>query len=96
MPQAYWIAHVIVTDEDVYAQYRSQAFAAVTSHGGDFVARGGRYAQMEGEDHAWNTVAVFPSYDDAITCYNSAGYQAALKLAAQSSRRSLVIVEGAE
>lgn len=41
---ACWIAHVFVMDEDAYAK---EAAETVASHGGEFVARGGRYVQME-------------------------------------------------
>lgn len=47
---AYWIAHVTITDEEIYAGYWKLAAEAVTSHGGRFVARGGRYKQMQGQD----------------------------------------------
>ena len=91
---AYWIAHVTVTDEDLYDQYRKLAGVAVADHGGSFLARGGRHITMEGEDHARNVVAKFPSFDDAVACYESATYQEALKFALKSSERHLCIVEG--
>lgn len=92
---AYWIAHVTITDEDLYSQYRKLAAEIVTSHGGNFVARGGRYIQMEGIDRSWNTVAVFPNFDEAVSCYGSPEYQSALEIAKRSSERELVIVEEA-
>ncbi len=92
---AFWIAHVTITDEDTYSQYRKLAAEIVSSHGGKFVARGGRYAQMEGTERSWNTVAVFPSFDEAVACYGSPEYQAALEIAKRSSKRELVIVEQA-
>lgn len=94
-PEAYWIAHVSIHDEAAYSVYRQAAAAAVAGHGGRFVARGGRYRQMEGTDRPWNTVAVFPDFDAAIACYESAEYQAALVHARGAATRDLVIVEGA-
>ncbi|MBZ8132695.1 DUF1330 domain-containing protein [Afifella sp. IM 167] len=91
--EAYWIAHVTVTDEAQYAAYRKMAAEAVAAHGGKFLARGGRYRQMEGTDRPWNTVAVFPSFEKAVECYDSPAYQAAVKIAARASERELVIVE---
>jgi len=95
MKPAYWIAHVSITDEVNYSKYRALAATAVGNHGGEFVARGGRYRQMEGQDRSWNTVAVFPNFDAAVSCYESDSYQAALEFARDSCERELVIVEGA-
>ena len=90
---ALWIAHVKVTDSDAYGKYAKAAGPAIAAHGGVFLARGGRYRQLEGNDRARNVVARFPSLEDAIACYESAGYQAALEHARGASERDLVIVE---
>lgn len=91
---AYWIAHVTITDEEDYSRYRELAACAVHTHGGRFLARGGRYTQLEGEEHSWHTVGVFPSYSAALSCYRSPMYQKALIFAERSSDRELVVVEG--
>lgn len=90
---ALWIAHVTVTDEDAYAGYREIAGEALAAFGGEFVARGGRYQQMEGRDHPRNVVARFATFEAAIECYNSPRYQEAVAIAKTSSERDLVIVE---
>ena len=90
---ALWIAHVTVTDPEAYAKYAQEAGPAIAAHGGVFLARGGRYQQMEGHDRPRNVVARFPSFDDAVACYNSPEYQAALAHARGASERDLVIVE---
>lgn len=90
---AFWIAHVSVTDQETYAKYAKIATEAIAEHGGEFLARGGRYQQMEGMDRARNVVARFPTFEDAVRCYNSAKYQEAVKFARASSERDLVIVE---
>jgi uncharacterized protein (DUF1330 family) len=46
---ALWIAHVTVTDPEAYAKYAQAAGPAIAAHGGVFLARGGRYQQMEGQ-----------------------------------------------
>ena len=96
MPKAYWIAHVEVTDAEIYGKYAAIATEAIAEHGGEFLARSGRYRQLEGNDRARNVVAVFPSFEDACACYDSARYQEAVVFAAQSSTRDLVVVEAAE
>lgn len=93
MPTALWIAHVHVTDADAYARYAAEATVAIAAHGGVFLARGGRYVQLEGNDRPRNVVARFPSLEAAVGCYNSTEYQAALAHAAGASVRDLVVVE---
>lgn len=90
---ALWIAHVNVTDADAYGNYAKAAGPAIAAHGGVFLARGGRYQQMEGNDRPRNVVARFPSFEAAVDCYNSPEYQAALEFARGASERDLVIVE---
>jgi uncharacterized protein (DUF1330 family) len=91
---AYWIAHVTVTDDAAYGRYAKLATEAIAAHGGRFLARGGRYRQLEGREHARNVLAEFPSLEAAEACYNSPAYQEALSHARGASTRDLVIVEG--
>ncbi len=93
MPTALWIAHVEVTDAEAYGRYAKGATDAIAAHGGVFLARGGRYVQLEGNDRARNVVARFASLAAAEDCYRSAEYQAALAHAAGAAVRDLVIVE---
>ncbi len=51
---ALWIAHVSVTDADAYKKYAELAGPAIAQHGGAFIARGGRYVQLEGRDRPRN------------------------------------------
>ncbi len=90
---ALWIAHVEVTDEDAYGKYAAIATEAIAAHGGVFLARGGRYVQLEGKDRARNVVARFPSLEEAVACYNSPRYQEALAFARGASERDLMVVE---
>ena len=93
MPTALWIAHVHVTDTDAYGLYAKGATVAIAAHGGVFLARGGRYVQLEGNNRPRNVVARFPSLEAAVECYNSADYQSALAHAKGASVRDLVVVE---
>lgn len=90
---ALWIAHVTVTDDAAYGRYAALAGPAIAKHGGAFIARGGRYVQLEGKDRPRNVVARFPSLEAAETCYRSPEYQEALDHARGASERDLVIVE---
>ncbi len=91
---AYWIAHVKVTDPEAYGRYAGLATGAIEGHGGRFLARSGRYVQLEGNERARNVLAEFPSLEAAEACYRSPEYQAALAHARDACERDLVVVEG--
>lgn len=90
---ALWIAHVTVTDEEAYGKYAKLAGPAIAAHGGTFLARGGRFVQLEGKERPRNVVARFASVEDAVDCYNSDAYQEALSHAKDASERELMVVE---
>ncbi|WP_135507477.1 DUF1330 domain-containing protein [Roseovarius aestuariivivens] len=90
---ALWIAHVTVTDEEAYGKYAKLAGPAIAAHGGEFLARGARFVQLEGKERPRNVVARFPSLEAAEQCYRSDDYQQALNHAKGASERELVIVE---
>ena len=93
---ALWIAHVKVSDEAAYGEYAKRATDVIAAHGGEFIARGGRYIQLEGPDRPRNVVARFPSVEAAEACYRSDAYQEALGFAEGAAERELVVVETAE
>ena len=93
---ALWIAHVTVTDPDAYGRYAALAGPAIETHGGYFIARAGRFVQLEGQARPRNVVAKFPSVEAAEACYHSPEYQAALAHARGASERELLIVETSE
>lgn len=90
---ALWIAHVTVTDEAAYGEYAKRATVAIADHGGVFLARGGKFEQLEGPTRPRNVVARFPSLEAAHDCYYSEAYQEALCFAKGASQRELSIVE---
>lgn len=90
---ALWIAHVTVTDEEAYKKYAAGATRVIAEHGGKFIARGGRYVQLEGRERPRNVVARFPDVETAEACYRSDAYQEALEHARGASERELLIVE---
>ena len=96
MPTALWIAHVDVTDAEAYGRYAALAGPALAAFDGVFLARSGRYVQLEGNDRPRNVVARFPSLERAVECYHSAQYQAALAHAKGAALRDLLVVEELE
>lgn len=93
---ALWIGHVTVTNEESYGRYAALAGPVIAAHGGVFIARGGRFVQLEGNERPRNVVARFASIEAAEACYNSPEYQEALSHARGASERDLVIVETSE
>ncbi|WP_435312240.1 DUF1330 domain-containing protein [Primorskyibacter sedentarius] len=93
---ALWIAHVTVSDAEAYGRYAELAGPAIAKHGGHFIARGGRFVQLEGKERPRNVVAKFPSLEAAEECYHSPEYQEALSHARDASERELLIVETSE
>jgi len=89
----YWIVKVRVTDQDSYGKYAKLAAEAVAAHGGRFVVRGQPAVTKEGEDFPRNVVVEFPSYDQAVACYDSPAYREALSFADGAADRILSIVD---
>jgi len=91
---AYAMVRVDIHDPDEYAKYVPLAGAAVEKYGGEFLARGGEVAQMEGEGRGRNVLIRFKDFATAKAFYDSPEYQEALKFALPASTRDYVIVEG--
>ena len=94
MAKAYWIASVTVNDMDKYKGYIEAAPAAFKKYGATYLARGGKFKQLDGEGRSRNVVIEFPSLQAAEDCYNSPEYQAAKAMRAGAAVVSVVIVEG--
>lgn len=94
MPKGYWIAHGRVDDVEKYDLYRAANAAPLAEYGGRFLVRGGARETVEGVAKPRTVVIEFPSYQKALDCYRSPGYQAALALRQGISESDLVIAEG--
>jgi Uncharacterized conserved protein len=94
MPKGYWIAHVDVDDPAVYEEYKRANAAPFAAYGARFLVRGGDQEVREGQARGRTVVIEFPSYADAIACFESPGYQAAKAIRDPISSADMVIVEG--
>lgn len=94
MAKGYWIARVDVHDAERYKDYISTAKPAFERYGAIFLARGGRTEAVEGPSRARNVVIEFPSLQDALDCYNSPEYQAAVKIRQEVADGEIVLIEG--
>src|SRR4051812_796445 len=96
MPNAYVICYVDISDQAKYDDYRVLAGPAVAEHGGEYVARGGQTAVLEGDLDPQRVVVIkFPDVDAAKAWYNSPQYTAARKAREGASKGSFIVVEGA-
>ena len=91
----YWIARGTITDEDAYADYARLWAPIGKRFGARFLASGGRHETREGNDHSRLAIIEFPSYEQALACYDDPDYQASLHYAqaAYGNERELIIVE---
>ncbi|ORE96672.1 hypothetical protein ATO13_07400 [Stappia sp. 22II-S9-Z10] len=94
MAKGYWIARVDVTDLDGYQEYVALNAAPLAEFGGRFVVRGGPHEAVVGESRQRNVVVEFPSYQAAVDCFYSEGYQKALAVRQKTSVSEQVIIEG--
>lgn len=88
-----WIVHIDVKDDDRYAEYIEGSSAVAKQYGGEYIARGGRYQQMEGKAYPRNVLIRYPTYERAVEAYESDEYQAIVGVAKESADRLLTIVE---
>lgn len=94
MSKGYWVAHVDVDDMETYKAYIAANAEPFAAYGARFLVRGGSREVREGAARARTVVIEFPSYEQALACYESEGYQKAKALRDPVSLGDLVIIEG--
>ena len=94
MAKGYWIGRVDVHDAEAYKAYIAANAEPFRSFGGRFLVRAGSFTLKEGTARSRNVVIEFPSYQDALACYESPAYQAALAHRRPAAVTDLVIIEG--
>lgn len=88
-----WVAHIDVKDDDKYAEYIKGSGRVVAAYDGRFIARGGRYQQVEGKEYPRNVIVRFPTYERAVEAYESDEYQAIVEIAKDAADRAFTIIE---
>jgi uncharacterized protein (DUF1330 family) len=94
--KGYWIGNMDVRDAQVYEKYRAANAKPFATYGAKFLVRGGTQQVREGTAHGRTVVIEFPSYADAVACYESPRYQNAKDIRMTVSDGSLLIIEGYE
>ena len=83
-----------ITNEEKLKEYAVKARTAVEKYKGKFLIRGGKASSKEGEKSPRTVVIEFPSYDEAITFYQSKEYQDAHSILKDHVQRQFQIIEG--
>lgn len=94
MAKGYWVAHVDVDDMEAYKNYIAANAEPFAAYGARFLVRGGDRTTAEGQARARTVVIEFPSYEQALACYESEGYQRAKAVRDPVSTGDLVIIRG--
>ncbi|MEM6636661.1 MAG: DUF1330 domain-containing protein [Pseudomonadota bacterium] len=94
MAKGYWIANNIVHDAASYEDYKKANAIPFEKYGARFLVRGGPQEVREGDGLPRSVVIEFPSYADAIACYESPEYQSAYRIRETAAEGRLIIVEG--
>jgi len=94
MPKGYWIARITIHDPEGYKEYLALNAEPLAAHGARFLVRGGTSETVDGEARDRNVVIEFPSYQAALDCMRSDGYQRALAVRRRYSTGDFVVVEG--
>lgn len=94
MPKGYWIANMDVHDAEVYDKYRAANAKPFADFGARFLVRGGIQQVREGSARGRTVVLEFPSYAEAVACYESAAYQSAKDIRLNVAEGNMIIIEG--
>ena len=75
---AYWMARSKINNRENYSKYTSLVGDILQKYGDKPLSRGGKFQMMEGPDYFKRFVIVeFPTFEDAVACFESDEYQAA-------------------
>ena len=83
-----------ITNEEKLKEYAVKARNAVEKYKGKFLIRGGKTTTNEGEKSPRTVVIEFPSYEKALSFYQSKEYQDAHSILKDHAERQFQIVEG--
>ena len=95
MAFGYVVAQINVTDPETYADYIKLVLPTIQHFSGEFLVRGGKSVNYEGEPHGSRMVVIrFPSYQAAKDWCHSAEYAKAKAIRMSASTSVQTIIEG--
>jgi uncharacterized protein (DUF1330 family) len=94
---AYLVSEIVTTDENLLAEYRTIARAAVAEFGGRYLVRNKTPEVLEGTlgEDVKLVILGFDTLDAARDFYHSPTYAPAIEIAKKCMSRRIVIVEDA-
>lgn len=92
--KGYWLASIDVNDDERYKDYVTLGSQVYKKYGAKIVVRAGQHQSVEGDWNPRNVVIEFPSYQDALDCYNSPEYAEARAIRQEASEGRILIIEG--
>lgn len=96
MTKAYWInTFRAVSDPQKLADYAELAGPVMLEFGGRFLARGNPARAFESGVMERTVLIEFPSVEQAVSAYQSPGYQRALEALGDGAQRDIRIIEAA-
>ena len=96
MPKGYWIASVDIAEEEKYRACVAANAEPLHEYGARVLVRGGQFENPAGTSRRRNAVIEFPTYQAALDCWRSPGYQRAIALRKDVSTMDLIVIEGYE
>ena len=95
MPKGIWIAvYEKIENMETLKKYAAKATDAISKYSGKFLVRGGKNIALEGNRSPRTVIVEFPTFEEAVKCYNSDEYQKAHDILKGSVKRNLQIIEG--
>ena len=91
----YWIVRASeIEDQVAFDEYVRLWPPVAQRYSAKLLGGRGRFESPEGETPSRVTMIEFPTYEDALACYEDAEYREALPFVLKAGKRDLLIVEG--
>ncbi len=90
----YWIVRGTIKDQAAFEEYVRLWNPIAERYGASYLTGGKGHQTREGKDYQRVVIVQFPSYEQAVACYDDPDYRAALVPAMLAYDRDLVIVDG--
>jgi len=91
----YWIVRgTAIRDQQAADEYVKRWGAIAQRYGAEIIAGKGAIDTREGEEYPRQLVIRFPSFEDAVKCYEDPDYVEAMNFSSKAFDRELSILEG--
>lgn len=94
MAKGYWVGHMDILNPEPYREYVSASTEVIRRYNGRFLVRAGNSETVEGTTPSRHVIVEFPSYAEAVECYNSAEYVKARAIRQPHAEGQVIIMEG--